>query len=237
MVDPHPAVPHASPTPDSARVDAHCKAGTVLRQLGQLNQAVRVFAEALHMDPRHRPSLLALGATLSELRRWDGARRVYEWAACLFPDDAEARAGLRQALRELNAKEEAEEEPSGVQALPPAPDSGLLPPQSAPRRSPRLSGARLRERARLIGLPVSLLVIGTHVVVGLGTGMLFAGVSAAALAALVLATGGSLLFPRPGKRFVFWGLLQGIALGVGAAVLLMLALTAVAWTGHDHHGT
>ena len=102
------AVPHG--TRDAARqLEARYNAGQAHRAQQRLHEAVRAFVAALLIDPGHRASLLALGATLCDLARWDDAQRVFGRAVRLFPDDTNAKDGMETVLRRMDEAARADE--------------------------------------------------------------------------------------------------------------------------------
>ena len=65
--------------------------------LGQIEQALQSFREAVNVRPIHLNSQLALGIINLRLRQYDKALKRYKIAASLNPDDSQ----LRQIIMQL----------------------------------------------------------------------------------------------------------------------------------------
>jgi superkiller protein 3 len=86
----------ADATPAGMALDAETlwKQGLEAAQAGALDKAVGLFKQSLDVDPHGRAVMVDLATTLTDLERWDDARRTYERAVNLYPDDAVALNGL-----------------------------------------------------------------------------------------------------------------------------------------------
>lgn len=185
-----------------------------------MDEAVQYFAAALLLNADHLPSLLALGAALSEQRRWDDARRVYERTVRRFPDVTVADVRLRNVLEHL-ARSESLIAEEGRQARSKSSEPRqLIRVSQSSRDVPR---ATLLWQARITGALSFLFVLATYVLVGLAVYWTVGLAAAAAIAVLITVTASHFF---PGARwFAFRGILQGML--VGLTVLLLLGLVSV----------
>ena len=60
---------------------------------GQTNEAMGYFQRALELSPDHVVALVNLGSAYRQLRQWDDARRTFDHALAVSPDDPEANYG------------------------------------------------------------------------------------------------------------------------------------------------
>jgi len=67
--------------------------GLLDARAGQTAQAIGYFQRALELSPDHVVALVNLGSAHRQLHQWDEARRAYEHALAVSPDDAEANYG------------------------------------------------------------------------------------------------------------------------------------------------
>lgn len=82
-------------------------AGEALRQSERLDEADRLFAEALRHDPKVALALAGRGRILSSRERWTDAVSYFKQALTVNEDYTEARYELGRALRHLNRAAEA----------------------------------------------------------------------------------------------------------------------------------
>jgi tetratricopeptide (TPR) repeat protein len=92
--------------PDAAALHKHL--GTVLRDLGQKQDAVPCFHEALRLDPACLETHFNLGNVLRDLGELEEALRWFQAGVALSPDFPEGHNDLANALRDLARFEEAE---------------------------------------------------------------------------------------------------------------------------------
>lgn len=215
---------------DAESTDSLYRKGNTLWREHRTEEAIQVFVDVLTLDPDHLPALLALGAALSEVRRWKEALRVYERVTRRFPEVAVARIRLQEVRNRLVDRRA----PSG------APERRLsrcLPSRRhslAPGRSGRSAEEAIRWQAQAFGGAGFLFVLASYAVVGLAThwGM---GLLAAALLVAVLAAAGSWLFPS-NRKPAFRSVLQGMMAGLGVALVMgvvsiIIALSRAAGSG------
>jgi multidrug transporter EmrE-like cation transporter len=144
---------------------------------------------------------------------------VYRWAARLFPADAEALAGVRAAARGLEeAREPHVPRPSTARqerTLLISADDGA-----------RVSGARLGDRARLLGAVTFL--TGGSIFLGLGLRMIdmFTAYAVALLVGTALAAAVSAFFPGH-KRLAFKSALAGTTIGSLAILFAAFVATVI----------
>lgn len=215
--------------------DAAFRDGETLRGRRRPREAVQRYADALLADPGHRPSLLALGATLGELRRWPDAVRAYRRAALLFPHDTAALAGLREARAQLAeagrsraaelAPDEARPLRAGLGARSAA-RPGLVMPSSTGEAERETSRARLNGLTRALGAAGFLAGGATFLGLGLRRIDMFTAYGAALVLAAVIAAVASAFFPRH-WRLALKSTLVGATLGSLAILGVAVVATVV----------
>ncbi|MBM3270707.1 MAG: tetratricopeptide repeat protein, partial [Candidatus Sericytochromatia bacterium] len=81
-----------------ARPDYHVTLGSVYARLGQWDEAVAAFGQALNLDPDHPDARAQLGFALLQQRKPDQAKGHLEKAFLLLPADSDAALEVRCAL-------------------------------------------------------------------------------------------------------------------------------------------
>ncbi len=92
--------------PDYA--EAHNNLGSLLQELGRLNEAEASYSQATALLPDYAEAHYNLGVTLQELGRLEIAEASYNHAIALKPDLAEAYSNLGLTLQKLGRLDEAE---------------------------------------------------------------------------------------------------------------------------------
>ena len=87
--------------------EAHNNVGTILRELGQFQEASDSFRAALSINPDSADLYNNLGLTLQELGRLSEATDQYTKALAIHPDHPEANYNLGNTLRQLQRLDEA----------------------------------------------------------------------------------------------------------------------------------
>jgi tetratricopeptide (TPR) repeat protein len=77
----------------------HNTSGLILNELGQLNTAVKEFAQAAQLDPHFFEAQMNLAAINLSFRGFDKAEGAYRKALEMHPNDYDAHLGLALALR------------------------------------------------------------------------------------------------------------------------------------------
>lgn len=79
-----------------APIDAETlwRQGRAAADKGSLAEAVGYFKQSLAVDPHGHEAMVDLASALTDLERWDDARKAYERAIRVYPNDATALNGL-----------------------------------------------------------------------------------------------------------------------------------------------
>jgi tetratricopeptide (TPR) repeat protein len=211
----------------SSRADAYFRAGEALRGDQDHLAAIDAYTEALLLDPGHRDSLFALGATLSHLGRWGDARRVYEQALRVQPADHAAWTELCACYARLGMTEE-EIQQRGARLRKRVLAHKVTPRQSfvAPGATLRFDETAFRQGPRILGFVSFALVVYAYITVGLLTHFTI-GLAAAAAAALTMAAIISQIYRRH-RMLAFRAVLHGMLYGLGVTLLVGLGSIVIA---------
>jgi tetratricopeptide (TPR) repeat protein len=82
-------------------------AGLAEHALGQFEEALKFYDQALILDPGHADAHVSRGTSLARLRQYDEAIDSYRRALALHPDDADAKLNLALSLLVLGRLREA----------------------------------------------------------------------------------------------------------------------------------